>query len=87
MLGIMLLQNRSSGSRITSTALETWVDAQHERIALADIDHAKVIPWMEGSWNIRLELKNGASKPLPSMCYGSSEAFAEALRARGVRIV
>jgi hypothetical protein len=87
MLGAMLLQNRTSGSRITAAAIEFWVDAKRERIPLNEIDHVIVVPWSEGSWSITLALKNGVKKPVPGMCYGSGEAFAKELKARGVRVV
>jgi len=48
MLALMLLQGKVSGSRLTPTHLELWDGTWRERIALARVDHVKVVPWSSG---------------------------------------
>lgn len=83
MLALMLLQGKVSGSRLTPTHLELWDGTWRERIALARVDHVKVVPWSSG-WSLTLVMKDGKKDPIPGMCVGSATALADAFKSAGL---
>jgi hypothetical protein len=84
MLTWMLLNPKISGSRITSQAVEIYVNGKVDRYPMADILFYRRKAWMESSDWVYLCLRNGEEDLMPAYCVGNIDDFIEALEDCGI---
>lgn len=83
---IMLITNSRSGLALSQSSLHLFKDNWEERFGLSEITQVRVKSFSDGQPSVWLDLKHRPSYRIPGYCFGSSKAFIEALKARGIPV-